>query len=203
MSGKGDDLAKRFKAALDDEARARAREDEARRIREEEGARALAELFGQLEAFAGAVGHLACQRDDLGVTLRYGLRGVRIEAEGDTGDRARVVLEGWPSTTDHRLYREAALGDRWVLLYRKHGHEQRIPLFDQGLEDLMTEALGLPRLPAAPEREMSPRLAEAIAGRRDEPPLRVISRAPEPEDDAPAEGNAGAPAGKGPKPRRL
>ena len=49
-----------------------------------------------------------------------------------------------------RLYREPELGDRWVASLRRSGHEQRVLLYDQGLEELLVTGLGLPRPDPAP-----------------------------------------------------
>lgn len=178
MDVKNPDLASRLRAAVEEAEAERARESEARRRRLEEGAAAREALFGQLESFAGLVGHLAVQRDGDGVVLRYGDRALRFEAHGD-GDEVRVRVEGWPGASEHALGRSADLADRWVLTYRRHGREERMPFFDAGLEELMVQGLGMPRPEATPDRPMSARTAAALAAPASEPPLRVVSSSPD------------------------
>jgi hypothetical protein len=200
LEPKDTELADRFKTVLDEAEAARAAEAERRQARLASAAPARDELFARLVAFAESIGHIAVARDDETVVMRYQQRGLRFEAEA-TGDGVRIVLEGWPATAEHRIYREADLADRWVLAWRKYSRDEKMPLFDKGLEELMVEGLGLPRPDALPEQPMSPRTARAMLGtdRDDEPPLRVIEGR---KADTKREQND-EPAGPKPKTRRL
>jgi hypothetical protein len=143
MERKGSSLAARFRRALDGEAE-RSRLAEQERLREAEAARrARAALLDDLEAFGRQIGHLAVVRDEAGLTLRRGERSVRFEP-ADDGDRLRVLVDG---SDEHggRVYREARLEHRWVWSFLRRGREERLPLFDAGLEELMVMGLGLPR----------------------------------------------------------
>ncbi len=160
VSSKG--LADRFKRALDkgEDERARDRQAAERRAAEEEAARTL--LLDQLSEFAEAVGHVSFRRSAEGLVLRRGERGLRFLVEGNAG--LKVQVEGWPAASDHSLAREAALGDRWVLSFVKHGQTEKMPLFDRGLEELMVQGLGLPRPDAEPERPLGARTTAALVG---------------------------------------
>lgn len=151
MRRKGSGLAARFRRAF-------ASEDEARRRSEQEQqARALAaraarsELFQDLAAFAEETGFVRAQLEDEGVTLRYLERFLHFAAKGPA-DEVSVEFEGAPDE-QHAVYREAQLGDRWVWVARKRGREDRQPLFDTGLEQLLVRALGLPKPTDAEETE--------------------------------------------------
>jgi hypothetical protein len=174
LDGKGSHLAERLKSAIEQSDTERDSRSEALQRRAEEGARARQALLEDLEQFAQAVGHVAVVRDDLGVSMRYRERALRFEPMGE-GDRVRVTVEGWGNTTEHRVFRERDLADRWVLAYKKYGRDEKMPLFERGLEELMVGGLGLPRPEPEPERAMSPRTAQAIMGLdQGEAPLRAI-----------------------------
>jgi hypothetical protein len=164
MTRKGSRLADRLKAALDDAEAERTRITESKERRLQDGSKARAELLMELSEFAAAVGHLTSERVGEGIALGYQGRSVLFQPEGD-GDRLCVTFEGVASTTDHTLYRESALGDKWVWSFRRRGQEERMPLFDAGLEALLAMALGLPRvMEKEPERPLSPRMVEALLG---------------------------------------
>jgi hypothetical protein len=140
--GLGSRLAARFRQAVTDrEAERRRAEDEAARAMEQ-ARRARTELLADLRAFAREIGAVEAVPDGDGLTLRYGERFVHFEPEGDR-DRVRVEVEG-AGDEEHYLYRQPELGDRWVYARRRRLREDRMPLFDQGLEDLLVRGLGLP-----------------------------------------------------------
>ena len=163
MARRGSGLAERLRAKLD----ARASEEAARiaeRERVEEAEReARSELLDDLEAFGRAVGHLEVERVEAVLTLRYGDAHVVFR---DAEDELHLEIHQGPaSNATHVLFREAALDDRWIWSSRRGAHEERRPLFDEGLELLMSQALGLPTVTEATNTEspeMSLRLAEAL-----------------------------------------
>jgi hypothetical protein len=62
--------------------------------------------------------------------------------KGDS-DRIDVVLDAG-TEGEHWLYRQQELGARWVYARKRGVRDDRVPLFDQGLEDLLVRGLGLP-----------------------------------------------------------
>lgn len=161
MAERGSGLAARFRRALQSEEEAR-REAELAAQRQAEEARAAREaLFDELKAFAEETGFLTAQRYPDGVTLRWHMRYLHFEVMGE-GDGVRVEFEGAPEEV-HALYREAQLGHRWVWVAKRGRREDRQPLFDKGLEELLVRALGLPR-PTDPDEE--PGSGEGGARRR-------------------------------------
>ena len=162
MTGKGSRLADRLKAALDDAEAERTRITASKERRAQDGSKAREELLEELAGFAAAVGHLTSERVGEGISLSYQGRSVLFQPDGD-GDRLRATFEGVASTTEHTLYRESALGDKWVWSFRRRGQEERMPLFDAGLQELLAMSLGLPRvMEKEPERPLSPRMVEAL-----------------------------------------
>ena len=142
MSERRSRLADRFRRAVEDEQAAEAESARAAAAATERASLARDELLGDLDALARGIGFLAVQRGNEGLTLRYRERYLHFAPIGD-GD-LRVEFEG-TGDDEHRLYRQAELGNRWVLLRRRRFREDRVPLFDQGIEDLLVNALGLPR----------------------------------------------------------
>lgn len=144
MASRGIELGRRFKLALDDQALQREREEQERKRRLAEAREARKLLLGDLAAFGQEVGHLTVKTRGDGLVLRYGERSVTLEPMGG-GDRIKVRFDG-QGEGEHRLYREPALQLRWVYAVRtSHGADNRVLLFDDGLEELMVTALGLPR----------------------------------------------------------
>jgi len=138
----GAGLAARFRTAL--QSRERERAEQQAQERAKELARAAREqLFEDLVAFAQAIGFVTGERLDDGARLSFEQREVRFAADGDA-DGVLVTWPERPERVEHRLYREPMLGHRWIWRYVKHGREHRLPLFDQGLELLLVESLGLP-----------------------------------------------------------
>ncbi len=136
-------LAARFRQALADAEQGRRTAAEREAAAREDAQRARDTLFADLEGFANDTGFVAARRDPDGVTLRYRDRWLQFTAAGEAG-HVKVTFEPM-GEEEHRLYREPALGDRWVWVARRRTIEDRVPLFDKGLEDLLVRALGLPR----------------------------------------------------------
>lgn len=149
MSGRESGLAARFrKAVLDrDEARKQAEEDAKRSADRARAARA--ELLDELVAFARETGVIRVAPEKDGLTLRFGDRYLHFGADGD-GDRLKIEFEGTGDET-HAVYRQAELGDRWVYVRRRKHREDRVPLFDVGLEELLVRGLGMPPPGEVPE----------------------------------------------------
>src|SRR5690606_9202927 len=101
------------------------------------------ELFDDLAVFGETIGHVVVQRAEGGLTLRWNDRFLHFEPTGE-GDRVRVTFDDI-GEDDHRLYREPGLGNKWVWVVRRRGREDRLPLFDMGLEELLVLGLKLPR----------------------------------------------------------
>ncbi len=140
----GASLAARFRQAHEERERAKA-EQAAKQAEAERARAARAALLDDLLAFADATGFVTGARVDGGVRLALGDRELRFIAEGDA-DRVAVSWTAQPQAAESFLYREALLGHRWIWRYLRPGREHRVPLFDQGLELLLTEALALPPL---------------------------------------------------------
>ena len=144
MGRPGEGLARKFNRALQAVEEQERRAAAAREARLKEAREARDKLLDDLGAFGEAVGHLQVQAkaDDNGLTIRYRDRFVTFAPMGG-GDRLEIRFSG-SDTHEHRLYREAELGNRWVWVARHGGREDRLPFFDTGLEQLMVRALGLP-----------------------------------------------------------
>lgn len=135
-------LAARFRKAVEDEQTARQRSEAAAKQAIEDARRARTELLAELEALAREIGFLSVQKGRDGLTLRYQERYLHFAPEGD----GELLLEFEGTGDDvHRLFRQAELGDRWVYSRKRRVREDRVPLFDQGIEELLVTALGLPR----------------------------------------------------------
>ncbi len=148
MERQGAGLAARFRRAVA-AATAQKGEEEAARERARQAATiARDELFRDLVAFAQETGFVTATRDEVGVILRWRDAWVHFQPVGDA-DAVRVRFDG-ASEDEHRLYREALLGERWVWAWSRRGREDRLPLFDQGLLALLVKALGLPDPDTAP-----------------------------------------------------
>lgn len=141
-SGRGSGLAARFRQAVESEAEAAKRREREHAAREAAAVAAATALLGELAAFGRELGFAQVHSDASGVRLRHGGR----ELVFWSGEAGQVWAGSAEKTDDrYRLYREAALDDRWVMAFRHRGQETRLPLFDQGLEELLVAVLGLPR----------------------------------------------------------
>jgi len=135
-------LGSRFKRAVEKAEDERVQSERSAKEAEQRATQARDELLAELEALAKDIGFLTIRRTRQGLTLRYRERYLHFAPEGVGG-----VLVEFEGTGDdvHRLYREPELGERWVHLRKQQFREVRVPLFDQGIEDLLVVALGLPR----------------------------------------------------------
>ncbi len=144
MRRKGAGLANRFRRAVESEEVARKREEEDLQRRQAEARAARTTLFGDLLAFAKDTGFLQAGLSAGALSMRHGDREVRFLPVGDA-DRVEVDWEEQEDTERHVLYREANLGHRWVWVFTRRRREDRLPLFDDGLEEILVRGLGLPR----------------------------------------------------------
>lgn len=158
MSDRSSRLAARFRKAMEREHSAHEAQAQAAERAAAEARAARDELLGDLQGLAGDMGFLKVERSGDTLTLRYGERTLHFAPIGD-GD-LEVEVEGRGDTA-HRLYRQAELGNRWVYLRRQGRREDRVPLFDRGLESLLVDGLGLPR----PTDEDDPESSEGPSGR--------------------------------------
>lgn len=117
-------------------------------------------LFERMGRVLPRIPGVGVSGDANGTRVTCGLRALRFVAVDEGVD---IVFEGWPGAAVQRARPLAALSGRWVLHFTRHGREQTLPFFDQGLEELLVHGLGLPR-PAPDERPMGPRTAHALSG---------------------------------------
>ncbi len=143
MDGPSSKLAARFRRALETEEQRKAREREGEERAREEGRKAREALFEDLRALARDIG-LAFEASPSGVTLRHGSRSLHFGRDGD-GERVRVAHEGLAPDDVVSLVRQPELRHRWVMHRRRGAQDVRVPLFDQGMEDLLVRVLGLPK----------------------------------------------------------
>ena len=143
MPRRGFSLAERFKVAASQatEAKRLAEEERDARLARERASRD--ELMEDLAAFGATVGLMDVQRHDGGVTLRYQDRFLHFEPLGD-GGLVRIRHDG-SGDEENTLYRESELLNRWVWRRKKGHRDDRVPFFDQGLEELVVHALRFPR----------------------------------------------------------
>lgn len=141
MDGPSSKLAARFRRALETEEQRRQRERADEERAREDGRRAREALLDQLRALAVEIG-LQCEASASGLTLRHGAAYLHLQRDGD-GERVRLVHEGMAE--EAVLFRQPELAHRWILLRKRGAREVRVPLFDQGVEDLLVRVLGLPK----------------------------------------------------------
>jgi hypothetical protein len=128
-------LARRFQAAIDQEAAAARIAEEQARTERERLEQVRAELLDSLEAFGRQVSWFEVEREEGAVTLRYGKRSIRFEAVGGRG-RVKVEADGLEGV--NKLYLQEPM-DRWVWSREdRYGREHREMLFDAGLEKLLS-----------------------------------------------------------------
>ncbi len=152
MEGRGSRLAARFRKAVEDREAARRQAEEAARAAAEDARAARVRVLNDLESIARDIGSIDVARVPPPPALELRLQGrtMRFTPAGDA-DRVDIAMED-AAGEEHWLYRQAELGQRWVYARKRRGKEDRVPLFDLGLEELLVRALGLPR-PAEEEEE--------------------------------------------------
>lgn len=141
-SGPVSRLAARFKKAVEDRDAARRQSEEAAKKANAEAQAARSELMRDLATLAREIGSLQVKPDGDGLTLRYGERYLHFAPVGDQ-DRVRIEFEGM-GDEEHVLFRQAELGHRWVYSRQRRFRDDRMPLFDAGIEELLVRGLGLP-----------------------------------------------------------
>ena len=148
MGRKGAGLAARFRRAIRSERDEQAEQERARMAALEAARAAREALLGELGELGRAIGFVDVAQAENSVTFRYttsdGARELVFEAVGDA-DRVGVRFTGQASHERHELYRQPELNDLWVWSRRRARREDRLPLFDDGLEELLVRGLGLPR----------------------------------------------------------
>lgn len=139
-------LAARLKARMDAQEHHRKANDARAEARRAAMGRARAALLQDLARFGLALGHVAVQIRSDGVVFRHQSRVLRFEPMGE-GDVVRVRGTGL-MTGLHRLV--LADSGAWALATHDRDHRERYrPLFDQGLEELLTWVLHIPEAPKA------------------------------------------------------
>jgi hypothetical protein len=128
-------LARRFQAAIDQEAAVKRIAEEQARVERERLERSRGDLLDALEAFGRAVSWFEVERHGAVVILRYAERSLRFEA---VGERGKVKVEGDGLQGDNKLFLQEPM-DRWVWSREdRYGREHRAMLFDEGLEKLVS-----------------------------------------------------------------
>lgn len=147
-------------------------EEQAARL--DEGRRARGALLDDLVAFGEAVGVVTVSREGEEVVWSHAGRTVRFSPMGE-GDRIKVDYRVW-TPREGRLYREALLGDKWVLSVTHGANEDREPLFEKGLVRLIVEGLRLPDPREAKADAPTTRPADATPGGSEAPsgPRRTL-----------------------------
>jgi len=145
MEGRGSRLAARFRKAVEDRDTARRQAEEAARAAAEDARAARVRVLKDLESIARDIGSIDVAHVSTPpvLELRLGGRTLRFTPSGDA-DRIDLAM-GDAAGEEHWLYRQAELGQRWVYARKRRGKEDRVPLFDLGLEEILVRALGLPR----------------------------------------------------------
>ncbi|MFT4623772.1 MAG: hypothetical protein ACI8PZ_002428 [Myxococcota bacterium] len=147
MRRKGADLAARFRRAIRSDRDEKVEQERARDRALEAARAARGALLEELAAFAEAVGFLEVVTRGEALVVRYSddvVREIVFTPSGDA-DRVQVGFTGQPAHEHHELYRQPELGDLWVWSIRRVRREDRLPLFDAGLEELLVRGLNLPR----------------------------------------------------------
>lgn len=179
MPPKDDDLADRFRRALEDQEV----EIQSKPIRPSvDVAEARDALFQRLQAFAQQVQQIEAREAENSLLLSFGGRGVRFYP---SEEGVIVTYEGWPVAETHRAWPERALDGRWVLEFHRLGRVEQLPMFERGLEELLVHGLGLPR-PAPSDRPIAARTAAALTGRTPELRPPAAPSAPQAKDAAEA-----------------
>ncbi|MCB9668224.1 MAG: hypothetical protein H6736_12185 [Alphaproteobacteria bacterium] len=142
MAAKGSDLAARLRAAVEREQNARSSEERAREAKAAAAHKARQELFESLVELGGQLPFLETRLQEGGVVFRRGALDLRFVPSGE--EEVTIDFKLRDTSDTHRLYREPALEDRWIWVRTRGKREDRLPLFDRGLEVLLVHALELP-----------------------------------------------------------
>ena len=97
-------------------------------------------LFGDLNEFGRAVGHISIKASSGSVLFRYKGRELRFDAKGKGG---RVDVSGSDIPKKTQLFIQPELGAWVVKRASDNGKMEQELLFDKGLEGLMELGLGL------------------------------------------------------------
>jgi hypothetical protein len=145
MEGRGSRLAARFRKAVEDRDAARRQAEEAARAAAEDARAARLRVLGDLESIARDIGNIEVSRSGTPPALHLKLQGrtLTFTPVGDA-DRVDIGIQD-AAGEEHWLYRQAELGQRWVYARKRRGKEDRVPLFDLGLEEVLVRGLALPR----------------------------------------------------------
>jgi len=142
MGRRGRGLASRLKIAHQQHRAEQARtETEAQRQRAAAAA-ARDELLAELMAFAKDTGFLEARLSEGRLALHFGDRALAFEPVGEA-DVIEITWAGQPEGRTDALHYEAQLG-RWVLSVKRRRREDRILFWDEGLEALLVDGLGVP-----------------------------------------------------------
>jgi len=156
MAKRRSGLAARLREAVEREEGKRTAGEKERLAGLERARQARSELFEELEQLGEELGFVGVARSTDRLRFSRADRWLEFIEDG-AGDAVVLDFEGRSKDSVNRLYREAALEDRWVWVRSGRGKEDRLLLFDQGLELLLVHALDLP----SPDREV--RTTEEVA----------------------------------------
>jgi hypothetical protein len=145
MEGRGSRLAARFRKAVEDRDAARRQAEEAARAAAEDARAARLRVLGDLESLARDIGSIEVTRSGTpaALQLKHNGRTLTFTPVGEA-DRIDIGMQD-AAGEEHWLYRQPELGQRWVYARKRRGKEDRVPLFDLGLEEVLVRGLGLPR----------------------------------------------------------
>jgi hypothetical protein len=141
----GRSLAQRFRRAHADRQAARDAEVRNQEQLDAEAREAAAALLVELTQICRDLGFVSLRAAKEGLLLAHAGRELAVRV-GDTPGQLEVAGSGGEQAAFlGRLYREAAIGAKWVLAFQHRRQEVRLPFFDAGLEELLVQGLGLER----------------------------------------------------------
>ena len=146
MPSRGRDLASRFRDAIDRQQDERKLADQAREQRLEEARQARSALLQDVLGVMKSIGVIEItELEEGGFECRFEGRLLVFKPTGN-GDRVEIewCADAPSRGFSHDLYREEELGRRWVYRRIRPGQDDRLPLFDAGLEAILVQGLGLP-----------------------------------------------------------
>ena len=103
----------------------------------------LAQAVMAVQAIKGVEIGLGFEASPSGITFKHAGRYLHFGRDGD-GERVKLSWDGL-APEEATLGRQPELADRWILTRKRGAREVRLPLFDQGLEELLVRVLGLPK----------------------------------------------------------